>query len=103
MLFNTQQQVPEKFDILIKSNRKIFQLPWLTKKFIKEVKKLFHYRDKQRKPSRETINCHLTSDQDVELFHQIFSDEGGEQKHFQQWKQNLYSVDIPISHRKGNP
>jgi hypothetical protein len=95
-----KQQVPEKFEILIISNRKIFQLPWMVKKFIKGVTKLFHFLDEYRRPS---INCPLTSDLDVELFHQLFSGEGDEQKHSQQRKQNLHSVDIPISHRKGNP
>ncbi len=87
---NAQQQLPEKFEVLIISNRTIFPLPWMVKKFIKPVKKLFHSRDEQRWPSRETTDCPLTSDQDVGLFQQLFSDEGDvEQKHFQQWKKKF--------------
>jgi hypothetical protein len=39
--------------------------------------------DEQSRPSGEWKNCLLTSDLDVELFLQLFSDEGDEQKIFE--------------------
>jgi hypothetical protein len=38
--------------------------------------------DEQSRPSGEWKNCLLTSDQDVKLYRQLFSDEGDEKKPF---------------------
>ncbi len=51
---------------------------------------MFCSRDKQRKQSRESKNCTLTTN----FTFQLFSNEGDEQKHFQQNKQNLNTADL---------
>ncbi len=63
------------------TGQKIVGLPWKTNKELSR---------------RE--NCPLTSDQDVEFFRPLFSDEGDEQK---QKKILLYTADVPTRHGKG--
>jgi hypothetical protein len=43
----------------------------------------------------------VTSDREVEIFLQLFSDEGDEQKTFKIGEKNIYTADVPIHHGKG--